>query len=75
METGNRAEARRLWERSLALSSEVGDVAEAASTLENLARLEALEGNGERALELARQSVRQFEAIGYVDAERARGVL
>ena len=40
-----------------------------------LAQLEAVEGHRERALELAREAVRQLEVLGYAQAEQARGIL
>ena len=62
-------------ENEVAAEHDVGDVAGAAITRGQLAQLEAMEGNGERALELAREAVRQLEALGYAQAEQACGVL
>ena len=62
-------------ENEVAAEHDVGDVAGAAITKGQLAQLEAMEGNGERALELAREAVRQLEALGFAQAEQARGVL
>ncbi len=43
--------------------------------MSQLAKLEALEGNGERDLELATEAVRQLESLGYAQAEQARSIL
>jgi hypothetical protein len=59
---GNTAAAWRLWERSMALKDRIGDVDGRATTPGMLAQLEAVEGNLEKALAMARESVRVTRA-------------
>jgi tetratricopeptide (TPR) repeat protein len=72
---GNPAEARRLWERSIALEDRIGDLEGRASTLIMLAQLEMMEGNRETALGMARESVRLLESIGNAKVTMAREIL
>ena len=61
---GDPTEARRLWERSIVLWSLIRDVEGHATSLIMLAQLEAKEGSIEKALGMARESVRLLEGIG-----------
>ena len=72
---GNTSEARKLREHSIQISEALGNVAGAAATRCMLAQLEAMDGEIEKAIELARSAVLVFEQLGYAGAEQARNIL
>ena len=71
-EQGNPAEARRLWEESIEINKEIGNLDGIATSLGMLAQLNALEGRFEEAVAQGREAVRLLEGIGSFKAAMAR---
>jgi tetratricopeptide (TPR) repeat protein len=75
MEQGSLAEARRLWERSIGISQDIGNIAGRARALCMLARLDANEGMFDTARAMAHEAVALLEGIEAADAAQARAIL
>ncbi|MEH2142245.1 CHAT domain-containing protein [Nostoc sp.] len=68
---GNIARAIALWEQSLEISEQIGDVKGKAATLNNMAGVIAQQGNIARAITLWKQSLQIIEQIGDVEGKAA----